>query len=77
MPWVFPAMLALLVAAVAIALTAAWMSWRAYGRRLIEPDSGRIRFLALWGVILGTGFALASILTAVALFILPQCARWS
>ena len=41
---------------------------------LMEIGAGRTRFLALWGMVLGVGFALAAAITAVAFIVLPRCA---
>jgi Na+-driven multidrug efflux pump len=78
------AMIAVTVAACLIALLATLVSWRAYARtkdekagdhrHVLEVGSGRTRFLALWGVMLGAGSAMAIALTAVAFFVLPRCA---
>lgn len=40
---------------------------------LIEVGHGRTRFTALWGVILGFGFTIASLLTLVAFIMVPRC----
>jgi hypothetical protein len=82
--WTWAAMIALMILACAIALLAALVSWRAYARteeeaagdhrHVLEVGSGRTRFLALWGVVLGAGAAFATLLTAVAFFVLPRCA---
>ena len=82
--WTWEAMIALMILACAVALLAALVSWRAWARtgdeaagdhrHVLEVGSGRTRFLALWGVVLGTGSALATALTAVAFFFLPRCA---
>jgi hypothetical protein len=82
--WTWTAMIAATVIACVIGLLAALISWRAYVRTLdegagghrhvLEVGSGRTRFLALWGVVLGAGAALATGLTAVAFFVLPRCA---
>jgi hypothetical protein len=82
--WSFPAMVVVMIAGVVIALAALWISWRALQRtrqespgdhrHLLEVGSGRTRFLALWGVVLGGGFALASLVTGVAFVFLPRCA---
>jgi hypothetical protein len=82
--WTWPAMIIGMLAAVSIGLAALLVSWRAYRatraeqtggvRELMDVGSGRTRFLALWGVLLGSGFALASGLTAVAFIVLPRCA---
>jgi hypothetical protein len=82
--WTWPAMVALMVLAVAVSLIALAVSWRALRRtrnethgdeqHLMETGSGRTRFLALWGVVLGGGCALATALTAVGFIILQRCA---
>jgi hypothetical protein len=82
--WSFPVMVAAMIAGVIIALTALWVSWRALRktrdegpgdhRHLLEAGTGRTRFLALWGVVLGSGFAIASLITGVAFILLPRCA---
>jgi hypothetical protein len=82
--WSFPAMVAVMLAGVVIALLAFWVSWRAFQRtrdegggdhrHLLETGAGRTRFLALWGVLLGSGFAVASLVTGVAFVFLPRCA---
>jgi hypothetical protein len=82
--WSWPAMILIMLAAVAVALIALAVSWRAYagtrGERgggtaaPREVAAGRTRFLALWGVIYGAGFAVATAVTAVAFVVLPRCA---
>jgi hypothetical protein len=82
--WTWPAMVVLLAAGVLIAFAAFLVSWRVLRRTqeegegghhaLMEIGAGRTRFLALWGVLLGGGFALATIVTAVAFLVLPRCA---
>jgi hypothetical protein len=81
--WSFPLMIALLIAGVLVALAACLVSWRTYARtrdeaggdhrQLIEVGAGRTRFLALWGMLLGAGFAVATSLTAVAFLLVPRC----
>jgi hypothetical protein len=79
--WTRPSMIALTSMACVIALLSAHISWRAYRRTddksggddLPDMAAGRSRFLALWGVALGAGFALATALTAIA-FLVPRCA---
>jgi hypothetical protein len=68
--WTWPAMIASMIIACAIALLATLLSWRAYAR----TEDGRARFLALWGIFLGAGSTLATASTAVAVIVLPQCA---
>jgi hypothetical protein len=60
------------------------VSWRAYRRtqdeaagdtaNLAESGAGRTRFLSLWGVLLGSAFAVATAMTGVAFLTLPRCA---
>lgn len=81
--WSFPLMVALLIAGVLIALMAFGVSWRTYARtrheaggddrHLIEVGAGRTRFLALWGMLLGAGFAVVTGLTAIAFLLVPRC----
>jgi amino acid transporter len=81
--WSFPLMVALLIAGVLVALGAFAVSWRTYARtrdeaggdhqHLIEVGVGRTRFLALWGMLLGAGFAVATSLTAIAFLLVPRC----
>jgi hypothetical protein len=73
--WTWPAMIIGMGAAVAIALAALGVSWRAFRATETElAGGGRTRFLALWGMWLGGSFALATLLTSVAFMLLPRCA---
>lgn len=77
------AALGLIALAWVVSLVAAWVAWRAYQRtedegygdhrQVMEVGTGRTRFLALWGVILGIGSAVATSFTAVAFMVLPRC----
>ncbi len=69
--WSLPIMVVIMISGVLIALAALWISWRNLQK---SPTEGRTRFLALWGVMLGGGFALASLVTGVAFATLPRCA---
>jgi hypothetical protein len=81
--WTRPSMIASTIIACAIALLSTLISWRAYrcaenasdgdSRPVLEVGAGSRRFLALWGMALGAGFALATILAAIA-FVVPRCA---
>lgn len=81
--WTWPAMVALTVVAVAVSLIAFGVSMRAFNRarnethggphHVMEVGAGRTRFLALWGMVLGAGFALAAAITAVAFIAVPRC----
>jgi len=82
--WSYPAMVAALASGVLIALAATWVSWGTLKKtREVGPDghrepleirTARTRFLAFWGVIYGIGFAVTTLLTAVAFIVLPRCA---
>jgi len=68
--------------ALVIALAALLVSRGIYQRtsaadgtaRLDLRETGRVRFLALWGMATGGGFSVAIIFTGIAYFILPRCA---
>ncbi|HEY3851771.1 MAG TPA: hypothetical protein VGL87_12405 [Steroidobacteraceae bacterium] len=82
--WTWPAMVLLTAVAVAISLAGFMVSMRIFRRtrdethggphHLMEVGAGRTRFLALWGMVLGAGFALAAAITAVAFVAVPRCA---
>ena len=82
--WTGPAMVGVMVAGVCVALLALWISWRAFVRtreeapgdhgHLMDVGLGRTRFLMFWGVVLGSGFAVVTALTAIAFVVLPRCA---
>lgn len=82
-PWAWPTMIAASIVGVLLGVAALLVSWRIFQRtkqemigdhrHLIETGSGRTRFLALWGVLLGAGFALATLLTFVAFTTVPKC----
>lgn len=82
--WTWSAIVAVCIAAFLTALAACLVSWRIRQRvdsllrtrteAVLPLAMGRTRFLATWGMAAGGGFAIAVAFTAVALFILPQCA---
>jgi amino acid transporter len=82
--WTKPGMVALTVVAVAISMASFAISMRAFNRtrnearggahHVMEAGAGRTRFLALWGMVLGAGFAVAAAITAVAFIAVPRCA---
>ncbi len=73
--WTSPLMTALLAVCTLIAFAAFWLSLRELQRSHSAgtPDSGRERFAALWGTVLGGGFCLATVATAAGLLLLPRC----
>ncbi len=81
--WTGSVMVVLWVIALLIALVSGLMAWRAFTRGNREPQSHerdcmnaaaeRARFLALWGMLLGGVFALATAMTALGFLILPRC----
>jgi hypothetical protein len=82
--WTRGAIALAMIAACVIALLACASSVRSYRRSSLEMQrdvrhvvrvgAERTCFLALWGVIFSAGFALASVLTFLAYFMLPRCA---
>ena len=82
--WTGPAMIGVTTAAIVISLLSLWVSWRAFkrtqravsgdSRHLMDVGTGRERFLALWGALVGGLFAVAAAMTYVAFLILPRCA---
>ncbi len=82
--WTWPAMILVLIGGVIVALCAFFVSLRNFQytpseeepdrRELVDDRAARRHFVALWGIVLGTGFALATVITAVALVVLPRCA---
>jgi len=71
----------LCLAVTLVALLVAMRDWRATrdehgggSENLIEVGHGRTRFLALWGMNLGAGFALILVANLVALLGMPSCA---
>jgi 4-hydroxybenzoate polyprenyltransferase len=83
-PWSKTAMVVVLGLAVVVAVAAFLTASHAYERskdevqgnqtHLLESGAGRTRFLALWGMIFGAGFALATLVTGIAFIVLPRCA---
>jgi len=81
--WSMDLMDALLIVGVLIALAAAYVSsqtlvaaraeMRAVAGTGASAAAGRKCFLALWGIVWGVGFAVATAFTAVAFIALPRC----
>jgi hypothetical protein len=83
--WVWPTLLAIDLLVLVFAASAAAISyrqWRASRDELasfgsapmIEIGEGRTRFLALWGLLIGVGFAIAMVFDLFTLWIVPPCA---
>ncbi|MBV8755207.1 MAG: hypothetical protein JO328_20335 [Hyphomicrobiales bacterium] len=82
--WTWPTLLGVDLVALAVAVLAALASWRNWQRTrdeaaasdapVIELGEGRTRFLALWGLMTGVGFAVAIGFDLLALWIVPVCA---
>lgn len=82
--WTRSAMLAVMLAACLVSLFALARSLSNYRRsagemqrspaEIIRPGADRTCFLALWGIIFGAGFAVASAMTLAAHLLLPRCA---
>lgn len=82
--WTRAAIAVVMIAACIGALLALASSVRTYRRssgemrrsaaEVIRLGADRSCFLALWGIIFGSGFAVASVLTFLAYFVLPRCA---
>jgi hypothetical protein len=80
--WTWPTSIALSLFAVLLGIAACSVSWGILRRTQIEAradrplpeDVSRTRFLALWGMVLGAGFALASLVTGIGFIALPRCA---
>jgi hypothetical protein len=81
--WLYPLLLAVNIAGLAVGLAAALVAWRAWrltrnehhrgGPHLLEAGEGRSRFLAACGMMLGVGFMVAIVANTVALFMVPSC----
>lgn len=82
--WTSPALRYVLVVTTIIAIAGFLLSWASFRRtraetggdhrHAMEIGSGRTRFLALWGMALSGGFAIATLMTAAGLILLPRCA---
>jgi hypothetical protein len=82
--WTGPAVLVLMIVCALIAFAALLVAWGIYrasapdrsgrNRELIEGGAGRAHFMALWGMVYGGGFCVATLFTIVAYAALPRCA---
>ncbi|OJU22563.1 MULTISPECIES: hypothetical protein [unclassified Sphingomonas] len=71
--WTYAAAIALLVTCALAAALAGVMSWRRFAAARGDATEERTRFIGLWGMCLGAGFALATLITLVAFLLVPQC----
>jgi len=71
--WTYAAAIAVLLICAVAAAVAGVLSWRRFAAVRDEVTDGRTRFVALWGMCLGGGFALATLVTLVAFLLVPQC----
>ncbi|ODR93391.1 hypothetical protein AUC71_05245 [Methyloceanibacter marginalis] len=79
--WMILLMVELVALAVAIAGAAvAERSWNTtrhetsgHAQAMVDVGHGRTRFLAMWGLMLSIGFALAIVFSLVGLFMVPLC----
>jgi len=81
--WTRIGAVAVLVVCALAAAIAGFLSWRKFAEvreekegghdDLVEVGHGRTRFIALWGMYLGLGFALATLVTLVAFLMVPRC----
>lgn len=82
--WTVPANIVVYLLCLALAVAAGFMALRSWRRtrgekrgtpdQVMEAGHGRTRFLAVWGVLLGFGFAIVIAANAVALLVVPPCA---
>jgi hypothetical protein len=78
--WVWPLMVAIDGVALLTAAAGAAMSLRHWritreeaGGRMFAVAEGRARFLAVWGMLTGSGFILAILIDLIALLLVPLC----
>lgn len=81
--WTGPAAVAVILIAFVIAMSATLLAWRAWARTraeeaggtagLLSTGTGRTRFLALWGLLLSAGGAVATLSDLVAWLVVPRC----
>jgi hypothetical protein len=81
--WTRIGALAVLATCAVAACAAGLLSWRKFlevreereggHNALVEMGQGRTRFVALWGVYLGLGFGLATLVTLVGFALVPRC----
>lgn len=82
--WAFAAAIVVYLLLLAVAVAAGLLSLRLFKRTrnetvgsnadVEEAGTGRTRFLAYWGMLMGFGFAVVILVNAVALIMVPQCA---
>jgi hypothetical protein len=86
--WLWPLLLAVNLLALVVALSAGAVAWRNWQRtreessrgpeksgELLEAGEGRVRFMAIWGILSSMGFSLAIAADIVAVLVVPICGR--
>lgn len=71
--WTYALAIALLTLSTVAAGVAALLSARTFAASRHGAVDARTCFIALWGMCLGGGFALATLVTLVAFLLVPQC----
>ena len=81
--WTGTAAAVVTLAAIAVALVGLAVATRSYRLtrdeapashgRLLESGTGRARFLALWGMCMSAGFAVATLFNGISFLLLPRC----
>jgi hypothetical protein len=81
--WLWSLLIAVDFVSMAVGLVAAIVAYRSWilsaleraetGRPLMEAGEGCTRFLAIWGVLIGAGFPIATAFDFVGLWVLPIC----
>ena len=82
--WTWPALIVLLALCALLALASFLLAFKLYratrseeaGRPggLLDEGVGRTRFMALWGLLYGAGFCIATLFSLAAFVALPRCA---
>jgi hypothetical protein len=74
MQWAGPAMTGLMAVSFLVSLGSFGVAWQGFKRAETRtPGLGRSRFMAIWGMLLASVFALATAMTAVGFWMIPRC----
>jgi hypothetical protein len=81
--WLWSLLLLIDLAGIIVGLAGALIAWRNWrltaeelaetGPPLAEIGEGRTRFLAIWGLLIGIGFSVATVFDFVGVWVLPIC----